>query len=142
MTITRQRIADNKRINHTAKLFGIHFPMRLEPFVYSITASIAREYNGGYWEFYALSNGGFYMAPAIAAAKGAYSDTIFHVSCENGFEGKLSADALGISACLYAYSNLSFGGDEFADVCAQQYHWLREYVFEHPEARGILGAID
>jgi hypothetical protein len=29
-----------------------------------------------------------------------------------------------------------------ADVCAQQYHWLREYVFEHPEARVILGAID
>lgn len=133
-TITRQRIADNKRIYHTADLFGIHFPMRLEPFIYSITASIAREYNGGYWEFYALSNGGFYMAPN--------SDTIFHVSCENGFEGNLSADALGITACLYAYSNLSFGGDEFADVCAQQYHWLREYMLEHPEAKEILGAID
>ena len=134
MNITCQRITDNQRIHHTADLFGIHFPMRLEPFVYSITASIAREYNGGYWEFYALSNGGFYMAPDF--------DIKFTVSCENGFSGSMSADALGITACLYAYSNLSFGGDEFADVCAQQYHWLREYVFEHPEAQAILGAID
>jgi hypothetical protein len=108
--------------------------MRLEPFIYSITASIAREYNGGYWEFYALSNGGFYMAPN--------SDMLFNVSCENGFEGNLTADALGITACLYAYSNLSFSGDEFAETCAQQYHWLREYMLGHPEAGAILRAID
>lgn len=133
-TVTRQRVGDQQRINHTAGIFGIHFPMRLEPFVYTITESIAREYNGGYWEFYALSNGGFYMAPD--------SDSFFHVSCDNGFEGNLSADALGITACLYAYSHLSFSGNGLAETCAQQYHWLRDYMLEHPEAREILGAID
>ena len=133
-TITRQLVKDNDRVNHTAGIFGVHFPMRLEPFVYSVTDSIANEYNGGYWEFYSLSNGGFYMAPV--------SDSIFHVSCDNGFEGNLSADALGITACLYAYSHLSFSDDDFAETCAQQYHWLREYMLEHFEVRGILGAID
>jgi hypothetical protein len=50
---------------------------------------------------------------------------------------------LGIAACLYAYSHLSFGGDDaFVETCAQQYHLLRDYMLEHPEARGILGAID
>ena len=70
-------------------------------------------------------------------------DKPFHVNCENGFEGDLSADALGITACLYAYSSLSFSGMlGFADMCAQQYHRLREYALEHSEAEEIMGAID
>src|ERR1035437_5066658 len=99
-TITRQQVSDDQRINHTAELFGIHFPLHLEPYVYAVTKAIAREYNGGYWEFYALSNGGFYMS--------LNSKNSFNVTCENGFEGDLSADALGITACLYAYSHLSY----------------------------------
>jgi len=134
-TITRQRIADNLRINHTAGIFGIHFPMRIEPFVFAMAEEMGHEYRGGLWQFYSLSNGGFYMSPDF--------DTKFTVSCENGFEGNLSADALGITACLYAYSHLSFSDNQkFSEICAQQYHWLREYMLEHPEARGILGAID
>lgn len=54
----------------------------------------------------------------------------------------MSADALGITVCLYAYSHLSFGDDEFSEICARQYHLLRDYVFNHPEARSILAAID
>lgn len=133
--ITRRQVADDQRIEHTAAIFGIHFPMRFEPVVYRITETIAPEYSGGYWKFYALSNGGFYMAPI--------SDNAFHVSCDNGYEGKLSPDALGIAVCLYAYSHLSFSGIEgFAKTCAQQYHGLRDYMLEHPEANAILGAID
>ena len=134
-SITRQLVPDNQRMGITAELFGIHFPLKLEPFVFSVTERIAKEYNGGYWEFYALSNGAFYMAPN--------ADKHFKVSCENGFEGDLSADALGITACLYAYSSLSFGNpDGFTETCAQQYHLLREYMFEHPAVGSILSAID
>jgi hypothetical protein len=134
-TITRQQVAENQRIEHTASLFGVHFPLRLEPFVYALAERLSLDYNGGYWEFYALSNGGFYMAPD--------SGPSFHVSCDNGYEGMLSGDALGIAVCLYAYSHLSFSSNhEFAQTCAQQYHWLRDYMLEHPEAQAILGAID
>jgi hypothetical protein len=134
-TITRHQLEIDRRVSHTAALFGVHFPMQLEPYVYSVTSELASEYHGGYWQFYTLSNGGFYMAPNV--------DQFFRVSCENGYEGHLSADALGIAACLYAYSHLSFGGDDaFVETCAQQYHLLRDYMLEHPEARGILGAID
>jgi hypothetical protein len=56
-----------------------------------------------------------------------HSDSQFNVSCENGFEGQLSGDAIGITACLYAYSHLSFSGKSgFDEICAQQYHWLRD----------------
>ena len=114
--ITRKQVPEHKRLSHTAKLFGANFPMAFEPTVYNITDNIADDYNGGYWEFYELSNGGFYMAPQ--------SDKLFQVSCENGYEGKLSGDDLGIVACHYAYSNLSFSSGAFAETCAQQYHWL------------------
>ncbi|MCB1841848.1 MAG: antirestriction protein [Halioglobus sp.] len=65
---------------------------------------MAEAYTGGYWHFYVLSNGGFYMAPE--------GDSVFKVSCDNYFTGKLSADALGITACLYTYSHISFSQDE------------------------------
>jgi hypothetical protein len=71
------------------------------------------------------------------------SDILYEVCCDNGFEGKLSEDALGITACLYAYSHLSFSNNEaFAEVCAKHYHFLREFMLEHAEATSILRAID
>ena len=133
-TITSQQVADDRRVNITADLFGVYFPLRLESFVYAMTSKLSDDYGGGYWPFYTLSNGGFYMAPD--------SDDQFQVISENGHECFMSADALGITVCLYAYSHLSFGDDEFSDKCARQYHLLRDYMFNHPEARSILGAID
>lgn len=134
-TIIRLQVSDKLRIKHTADLFGIRFPLNIEPAVYSIASNMASEYNGAYWEFYALSNGGFYMAPI--------SDQLFAVSCDNGYEGKLSADALGITVCLYAFSHLSFSSNQvFAEICANHYHWLRSYMLEHKEASAILSAID
>ena len=132
--ITCQRIADASRMQHTDTLFGLHFPLRLEPTIFDMAGRLALEYSGGYWEFNALSNAGFYMSPR--------ANTIFAVSSDNGFEGQLSADALGIAACLYAYSHLSFGDGAFAETCADQFHLLREYAMGHAEARAIVAAID
>ena len=68
---------------------------------------------------------------------------MFLVSCENGYDGEMSSDELGITVCLYAYSHLSFGQEsQFTDTCAQHYHWLREYALDHDESRAIMSAID
>lgn len=133
-SITCQLIAEDQRVKHTAALFGLDFPLKLEPFVYFMADTMCEKYQGGYWEFYALSNGGFYMAPS--------ADASFKVSCENTFQGDLSAEAFGIVCCLYTYSHLSFGEGEFAQVCAEHYHLLREYMFLHLEMDAILRAID
>lgn len=133
-SITRQIVTDEKRVKITADLFGVFFPLRLEPFVYAMTSKLSDDYGGGYWNFYALSNGGLYMAPD--------GDGTYQVVSENGYECSMSADALGITACLYAYSHLSFGGDDFSDTCARHYHRLREFMLDHPEARAIIGVID
>ncbi|TNF99916.1 MAG: antirestriction protein [Gammaproteobacteria bacterium] len=118
-------------MNVVEGLFGTAFPLQLEPVVYGITDRMAQEYTGGCWNFYTLSDGEIYMAPA--------DDGIFHVKCQNMYEGDLSADALGIVACEYAYSNLSFSMSDIAREYARHYHLLREYSMEHPEVREILG---
>ena len=55
---------------------------------------------------------------------------------------RISADALGITACLYAYSHLSFSDGRFARVCAAHYYHLRSYAMQHAEVSAILGATD
>lgn len=133
-TITRQLVADDQRTNITADHFAVYFPLQLEPFIFAITSKLSEDYSGGYWHFYTLRNGGYYMAPD--------SDGQFPVVSENGSECFMSGDAFGITACLYAYSHLSFGQGEFAETCTEHYHRLREYMFGHPEAGNILRIID
>ena len=133
--ITRELVPEDQRTVITERLFGIHFPLHMEPVIYGITERMAADtYNGGYWSFYQLSNGGFYMAPS--------NDRTYQVTCDNMFEGELSGDALGITACLYAYSHLSFSNGRFARISACHYHRLREYSFQHPEVKAILQATD
>ena len=132
--VTRELVPENQRMAVTERLFGIHFPLQMEPVIYGITDRMAADYNGGYWSFYQLSNGGFYMAPS--------NDRTYQVTCDNMFEGELSGDALGITACLYAYSHLSFTNGRFGRVSACHYHRLRELMFEHPEVKAILQATD
>lgn len=133
--ISVMALDDDQRLRHPAALFGVHFPMCLEPVIFSMAGRLSPDYAGGYWAMYALSNGAFYMAPE--------SEESMRVTCPNGYEGTMLADALGITACLYSYSHLSFGGPtDLAETCARQYQLLREYMFEHAEVGAILLAID
>lgn len=67
----------------------------------------------------------------------------YQVHCNNGWSGRLSADALGITICMYAYSHCSFIQDEIhARVCDLHYHRLRAYMPGHAEIAAILRAID
>ena len=66
----------------------------------------------------------------------------FRISVDtNGYEGEMSADAAGITVCLFACSHLSFrySNDE---VFGDHFHMLREFAVEHAEASAIFAAID
>lgn len=127
-------VPEELRFDVTDELFSFHFPLKMEPFIYFMADTMCEDYDDGYWEYYSLINGLFFMAQK--------SDKLFHVACENGFKGNLSADAFGIVCCLYAYSHLSFGDDDFAQICAEQYHMLKEFALNHTEVGAILAAID
>ncbi len=133
--IYREQLQEHQRGPHTSKLFGIRFPLMVEPFTFDSASSISDDYDGGHWEFYTLSNNALYMAPTSRAS--------FHVICANGYEGDLTADAFGVTACLYSYSLLSYAANQsLAEECARQYHLLRDYAAQHPEAAAISRAID
>lgn len=134
-TIFSELLGEQQRGAYTAKLFGIGFPLYVEPLVFNTAGNLSTDYSGGFWQFYALSNGGFYMAPR--------SEAPLHVICTNGYVGDMSADAFGVTACLYAFSQLSFTAKgELAQTCTEQYHLLRDYMAEHSEVRDILAATD
>ena len=111
--------------------FGRLMPI-VEGRIYDLMAEYASSYGGGYWQFVELSNGGFYMSPP---------DTEYELCVHgNGFQGRMSADAVGITICLHAYSHLSF---EFSTpVLVDHFHWLRAFALTHPERRHIIAAID
>ncbi len=133
--IARQRVAEDQRCSVTADRFGVHFPLQLEPTIFALAANLSSDYVGGYWTFYTLSNGGFYMAPD--------SGRRLQIISPNGYEGFMSAGGFGIAVCLFAYSHLSFGNrQDFAECCTRHYHWLREFAMDHGEAREILAVCD
>jgi hypothetical protein len=121
------------RVGFLPHYLGRYF-MKGEALIYATMDSLCSEYDGGLWDFFALSNHGFYMAPQSQAA--------FQIECVgNGFSGKVSADAAGIIACLYALNYLACSIHE-NDHFIEMYYRLREYAAEHPENRAIFQAID
>ena len=133
--IERTAVPESSRLGITGHMFGTKWPFVVEPAIYKFASMLSEDYTGGYWEFYMLSGGGFYMAPD--------ANKKFRVSSPNGYEGEMSGDALGIAACLFAYSNLSFTNDEsMATNMSEKFHNLREYAMDHKEAEAIFRTID
>lgn len=134
--ISTKIVPENDRLATVERLFGIHFPLAIEPTIYLMAERLTNgQYAGGRWQFVLLSNGGFYMYPD--------TDEQFHVTCENMFDGVLSANSLGITATMYAYSHLSFSQNpELSELCSSNFFLLREAVIDHPEGGKILGACD
>jgi hypothetical protein len=134
--ITASAIPGCRRAEHVAGIFGASFSFQIEPRIFTTAESLSHSYRGGCWEMYALSNGGFYMAPE--------TDRVSPVSASNGFEGVMSADAFGISVCLCLFSLVSFDRRKprLARTCAEHFHLLREFAADHSEAAAIFGATD
>jgi len=129
------RVAYCQRMDVGPRIFkNIDHWLAFERHVYSTLDNLSKDYDGGYWEFFILSNGGFYMAPDATKP--------LHIGpLENYFEGDVSPEASGIIACLYALSHLSFqyqAAGEFGEL----YHLLYDLVYDHPEGQLIMGAIN
>ena len=129
--IEAARVPEEERMNTLPHHFG-RYHLTLEDAVYRWLGELSPDYAGGYWHFYELSSGGFYMAPESESLR-------IHVD-GNGYEGRMGADAAGITACLFALSHLSF---RFRDeTFGRHFHRLLEYAAEHPEASAIFAATD
>jgi len=125
-------VLEDARIGTLPRHFGARM-MTVEHTVYNFMREFVAEYKGGFWDFYDLSNGGFYMAPN--------SDPVKFSVHTNGFEGTLSADAAGITVCLFTFSHLSFQQPS-QDVFSRHFYALREFALDHKEVGSIFAAID
>ncbi|ALP54995.1 antirestriction protein (plasmid) [Candidatus Tenderia electrophaga] len=132
MPVTATQVRDADRVKMLPKYFGRDL-MRVESAIYAFMDRLCENYQGGYWDFYELSNGGFYMAPA--------TEEMLNLSwAENYFQGEMSADAAGVVACLFAYNHLAWETRDESLIL--MYESLREYVGFHTEASLIFRAID
>jgi hypothetical protein len=124
-------VPEHARIGTLPRHFGMHM-LTVEGRIYDFLSQLCAAYDGGVWDFHELSNGGFYMSPP--------EDSYELAVAGNGFRGRLSADAAGLTVCLFAFSHLSF--EYTTDIFSRHYHWLLEYAKDHAEADRIFAAID
>lgn len=142
----RREVPERARMACLPRHFG-RYMMQFESAVYEFMRMLCPgdpakngegRYSGGFWKYYELSNGAFYMAPDD-------HDGLMYVVSENGASEQMTPDGAGVVACLHAMSHLSFANDGKSDndKMIDHYHLLREIVSEHhPEARAILRIIN
>ena len=135
--VTASLVSENERFSFLPRYFGRKSFFLGEPLVYSWLDRLSEDYTGGFWNFYEVSNGGFYMAPA--------GDSLYRIEVEgNGYHGQVSADAAGIIATFFALGQLAATVQD-ADECGpliDRYHFLLEFADAHPEGGAIFQAID
>jgi hypothetical protein len=139
-TVVATEVDGTKRMGFIAQLFGNYY-VQGECQVFDWMQRLAgKQYSGGLWGFYELSNGGRFMAPRIAD-----DGATVEIESPNGTTVQASNEATGIIATMFALSHLAFyvaerGGD--TDHITNQYWLLRAYAVDHSEAPAIIAAVD
>jgi len=130
----RKFTAEDDRLLFLPSLFGMQHMILGELLVFNWMSRLCESYKGGFWEFYSLSNGGFYMAPNLPSPLCVQVDG-------NGFRGDVTAETAGIIATTFALNQMIWEvRSEHADA---MYHKLLDYALHHhPEAALIYRAID
>lgn len=105
--------------------------------LFYLAKQLLEPYDGGYWEFYHLNNGGFVMALD--------DDNTITVNSPNGSSATVDAETASIVVSLMTLSDLSFNlqtdSDELHKVVTS-FHALREFALEHPNSNTILKLVD
>ena len=92
MSIEARVIPEHSRTEALSRRFGRHM-LTVEGRIYDCMSQFSAAYSGGCWRFFELANGGFYMSPP---------DEAYDIRIDgNGFHGRMSADAAGITVCLF-----------------------------------------
>lgn len=129
-TITATQVAEADRLGFLPRHLGA-VCVEVEALIFSIMDRASEDYSGGFWTFYDLSNGGFFVAPDR-------EDRMRVAWEDNFFSGEMSPEAAGIGATLMALGWVSFKHD----IAARKFHDLSDFARAHPEAGAIFGFID
>jgi hypothetical protein len=123
---------DKERLKFLPKFFP-HVYLRVEMAIYDSMQRMCKEYEGGYWHMYTLSNGACYMTPAIEEM-----ELVVDTNC---YRGKMSGDAAGLVTCLFVFNQLCWNNPQNS-AYVDLFYKLKDFAMQHKEADEILQAID
>ncbi len=117
-------VEESDRLSFLPYMFGNDF-MLAELQLYALAKKWMPEYNGGFWHFIRLPEGGGYMMPDC--------DRVHMINGENWFDRTVSADAAGIILTSLAinrrcWTHHDCGKADLRGVCYvrnRQHHLLR-----------------
>ena len=128
-------VPDEQRLDFWLNHFGaVKGWATFEIVTFTTMGQFCEAYNGGYWEYCTLSNGGAFIYPDISEE----ALTLFNM--HNGNEAQVSCEAAGIVVCLILYSIWSFQTE--SEVMCDRFYQLRDYASQHPESNAIFHLID
>ncbi len=130
--IERKLIPNSQRLAFLPKKIPKYY-LRFEHAVYGFMGHFAEGYKGGFWNFYELSNGGFYMALDD-------KNKIAITNPDNYFSGSMAPDAASIGVNLFALNTVVAASE--LEAHADAYYALRDYATQHKERESILAFID
>ena len=135
--ITKTLVTEALRPDALPKYFGKQF-LQFEMYVYTLMSRYCPDYLGGYWDFYSLSNGGFFMS--------LHEDKRLRIeNPDNFFDGQMSPEAASVAINLLAINRLEWSDDLTETVAVKLrslFEKLRDYAFQRDEASAIARFID
>ncbi|EDM2827770.1 antirestriction protein [Salmonella enterica subsp. enterica serovar Typhimurium] len=119
-------------------LFGQDF-LYVEASVYALAKKMMPEYEGGFWYFIRLPDGGGYMMPD--------GDRFHIVNGANWFDRTVSADACGIILTSLVINRQLWLYHDSGDAGLTQLYRMRDaqlwrHIEFHPECNAIYAALD
>ncbi|HHZ6073688.1 TPA: antirestriction protein [Escherichia coli] len=126
------------RLSFLPYLFGNDF-LYAEAYVHALAQKMMPEYEGGFWHFIRLPDGGGYMMPD--------GDRFHLVNGENWFDRTVSADAAGIILTSLVINRQLWLYHDSGDAGLTQLYRMRDaqlwrHIEFHPECNAIYAALD
>ena len=126
------------RVKQKNYRFGLDF-LYAEASVYALAKKMMPEYEGGFWHFIRLPDGGGYMMPD--------GDRFHLVNGENWFDRTVSADAAGIILTSLVINRQLWLYHDSGDAGLTHLYRMRDaqlwsHIEFHPECNAIYAALD
>ncbi|MFT0547022.1 antirestriction protein [Allopusillimonas ginsengisoli] len=141
--VTYSQVPESERQVFLPTFFGNHY-LKGEMLVYAWAEKLLPEYRGGFWNYYKLSNGGFFIAHSTSKEQVEIRvDT-------NGYRGQLTPISAGVVVTLFALNHLiaelaqrgTRASLDLSDKLTDHYYQLRDFIESLPDASEVYGAID
>ncbi|QAU89139.1 DUF1472 domain-containing protein [Escherichia coli] len=133
-----RNVEECDRLSFLPYLFGNDF-LYAEAYVYALAQKMMPEYQGGFWHFIRLPDGGGYMMPD--------GDRFHMVNGANWFDRTVSADAAGIILTSLVINRQLWLYHDSGDAGLTQLYRMRDaqlwrHIEFHPECNAIYAALD